>query len=170
MLKTNKVLMAIAAMTLAAGLTGCGRENYQGTYTGYEQKLATTGTTGTFTGSGGMNQPSLVTLTLTDSGNVATGSYTVSQSYQMSPFPTNQGQQTQAGQFTASTENSGSLTNVQLMRFEAMGGSACLYTGSLSSSNRGQTINGTLTSPSASQSGSNMNMCPSIQISLTRGN
>lgn len=166
MLKTKKVMLAIAAITLAAGLSGCGRDNYQGTYTGYEMKTAAAGTTGY--GGSYANPTSMVTLTLSNNNDLATGTYQVTPSYGTG-FNTGTTTPQTPGQFQASTEQSGSLTNVQLMRFDTFGGSACLYTGSLSSANKGQTINGTLSSPST-VSGGQMNMCPSIQLSLTRGN
>ncbi len=172
MLKTNKVLLAITAMTLSFGLTGCGKDNYQGTYTGYEVlgQAQTTTTTG---GTNPQYYPqagygtNMVTLTLTDSGNVVSGTYSVTSAYQTT------GQYPQTGaamtsQFQASAENSGSLSNVSLLKISQYGGQPCLYTGSLSSSNHGQTINGTLNA--AATSGQIGNYCGTLTLSLTRGN
>lgn len=175
MLKTNQVLTALAAVALSVGLTGCGKDNYQGTYQGFEQlssaQTAQTGQNGQpipqYNYNYQNNQANMVTLTLTNNGDAVTGTYSVTQSYgNMYQTPMNMGNTT--SQFTASSENSGSLSNVMLYR--NVNGMACLYTGTLTSSNHGQTITGTLSSPSANQSGAWGASCSQITLNLTRGN
>lgn len=173
----KKILMTVSAAVLAVGLTGCGKDNYQGTYTGFEVPTAAAPTAGTTTQNGGYNtgayynqQPSQVTLTLSDNGNVVSGTYTVT-----SMYGGMQGQMGQMGQygnqpsqFTASSENSGQLSNVSLLRY--MNGQTCFYQGSLSSSNHGQQITGSLSSAMSGTSGAWGAMCPTITLNLTRGN
>jgi hypothetical protein len=177
MFKTNKVLLTIAAMTLTAGLTGCGKDNYQGTYTGYELRLpaTATGTGGTtvpqtgYTGYGyGAQQARAVTLTLTNSGDAVTGTYTVT-----TPAyggTTTAGIPAETYSFNGSSANSGSISNIMLFSTTGSYGgysqySMCIMQGTLSSQNHGQTITGTLTAaPSAASN------CGSLQLNLTRGN
>ncbi|MBS1962209.1 MAG: hypothetical protein JST04_08335 [Bdellovibrionales bacterium] len=168
----KKILMTVSVATLAVGLSGCGRDNYQGTYTGFEVPTASNTTTGT-TQNGGYNtgyynmQPSQVSLTLSDNGNVVTGTYTTTSSY--GGYQTQYNQYgNQPSQFTASSENSGSLSNVSLLRY--MNGQTCFYQGSLASSDHGRQITGSLSSAMSGTSGAWAGVCPTITLNLTRGN
>lgn len=167
MFKTKKISVAIAAAALVMGLSGCGKDNYQGTYTGYE--IRSQGTTGTGTTGVGYSQARAVTLTLSNNGDVVTGTYQVTNTntYSGNTGNTNLAQETY--QFTASSEQSGQLTNVMLISTGGGYGysqySNCLMQGSLTSQNRGQVVNGTLSAATGAASN-----CGSLQLSLTRGN
>lgn len=182
MMKSNRVLLAVAAVTLAMGLTGCGKDKYDGTYTGFEVRSVTTqGAQPTPTVGTGMSSARAVTVTLANNGDAVTGTYQVTMSNGVgsmgyngynsySPYsPYAMGNMSGAGesyQLTASSAQSGSLTNVMLV---STGGysmySNCLMQGSLTSENHGQTLSGTLSSPSSAASN-----CGTIQLTLTRGN
>lgn len=168
MLKSKKVLMAIAAITLAAGLTGCGRDNYQGTYTGYEIRSQSSTTTGGTQPTMGYNAARAVTLTLSNNGDVVTGTYQVTQSqYGGYTGGTAMTGQAESYQFTASSDQSNQLSNVMLISTSGFYStySNCQMQGTLSSQNRGQVVSGTLTSAAGAASN-----CGSLQISLTRNN
>jgi hypothetical protein len=173
MLKTKNVLLAIAALSLSFGLTGCGKDNYQGTYTGTEiRAAATTGGTTTNNNYYGQNMARAVTLTLSNSGDVVSGTYQVTQSQMYGGQTGQTGYGTQESyQFTGSSSSSGQITNVMLI---STGGysqySQCFMQGSLSSSNHGQQITGTLTSATASSSGAQTSQCGSLTLNLIRGN
>ncbi len=165
-------------MSLALGLTGCGKDNYQGTYTGTEIRAAGTvgGTTTQQNYGYGQNMARAVTLTLSNNGDVVSGTYQVTQSSMYGGTQPGQPGQTGYGtqesyQFTGSTASSGQITNVMLI---STGGysqySMCFMQGSLSSSNHGQQITGTLTSATASSSGAQNSQCGSLTLNLIRGN
>ena len=172
MLKTKKVLMAIAAMSLTLGLMGCGKDNYQGTYTGYEIRAqgTTTGTTtptsGYNTGYNSYNAARAVTLTLSNNGDVVSGTYQVTQPSYGGTTTTGTYGAAESYQFTGSSQTSGQISNIMLV---STGGysqySNCFMQGTLSSQNHGQTLSGTLTAAASGASN-----CGSLQLSLTRGN
>ena len=178
MMKTNKVLMAALATILAAGLSGCGRDNYQGTYTGYEVRNQATVAGQTQPTQVGYSQARSVSLVLTNNGDVVSGTYTVTNTNNGSYYP-QQGGNTNLGQevyqFTASSEQSNQLTNVMLFSsgssMSTGGGygysmySNCLMQGTLQAQNKGQIVSGTL-SPIASAN----SQCGSMTLQLTRGN
>jgi hypothetical protein len=175
MLKTNQVLLAVASL-LAIGLSGCGKENYQGTYTGYDvasaSTTAPTGTTGYNPNTPPVNQaPRTVTLTLSNNGDLVSGTYTAAATNQFNGgYSTyNSGFSTGATYtFSASSSTSGQLTNVTMIPSASTGGSSyssCALQGSLSSSDKGQSITGTLSPFGYANSG-----CTAITINLTRPN
>jgi hypothetical protein len=178
MTNTKKIFLAIATVTLSLGLTGCGKDNYEGTYTGLELPVAST-TTPTPTQGGyqypnqypnqtsygygqyGANQ---VSLTLTNNGDVVSGNYTVTSTGM------NSGYGNTSGTFRANSSNSGSLSDVYLLKSAPGGYQQCIYQGSLSSTNHGQTLTGTLSTAQVGVSGGQYSYCPSISLNLTRGN
>lgn len=180
MLKANRVLMAIAAMILSLGLTGCGKDKYEGNYTGVEMRSMTqAGTTPTPTQQ--QTQARQVTLTLTSNGDSVTGTYTPAPLYNGGMNGSVNGS-SETYQLTANSSNSGQLTNVMI--FPAPGNtmnSGCVIQGTLASQDHGQTLSGTLSGTGGYNNGYNNGYnggfngvgmgCPSsLQINLTRTN
>lgn len=171
MLNQKKILMAVAVAVL--GLSSCGRDNYNGTYTGYQTASAVT-TTGTpqtgypQTGYYSQNGSGTVTASLSNNGDVVTGTYQV----QPSGY-TSMGMGSQSYQVQANSAQSSQLSNVVLIPTTSMYSAAqCgAFTGSLSSSNHGQILSGTLTPGGMpGMSGAQNSMCPPVTVSLTRNN
>lgn len=158
----KKILMAVAVAVL--GLSSCGRENYNGTYTGYQMAAQTTGTSSYYNYS--MAGNSAVTASLTSNGDSVTGTYQLTGGSSYYNTSTSY-------QLTANSSQSGQLTAVTLIPTSNMyNNTGCGFlTGTLTTSNKGQMITGTLTpSGAAAYSGAQSSMCPSVQISLTRNN
>jgi len=143
----NKKLWMVAFAALA--FTGCGKNDFNGTYTGYETQSAGSvgGTVGNY---GGYATP--VTLQLKQEDDFVTGSYSAQSSYS--------GGQSMTGQFTASAKDADKLTNVQLVLSYSSGAGGypnqgygsypnyntggSFYSGELSSQNDGRSLSGTL--------------------------
>ena len=96
MMKHKKVVLGLAALTVV--FSGCGKNDYNGTYEGYETPTAT----GTNQQMYGMNmvQPDYATLTISQNGETVSGTYTTRSGIQ--------------GNFMASAASSNRLDNVRL--------------------------------------------------------
>lgn len=142
MLNKKLVMVALAAVALSA----CGKNDFNGTYTGYETA------SGTQSGYGMGATP--VTLNLKQNDEFVTGTYTA----QSSMYTGGQSQSV-TGQFSASAQNSDKLDNVQLIVSQSgyggyngyptgsgsgYYGSGQIYSGSLSASDDGRRLQGTL--------------------------
>lgn len=169
-MRTQKLALLITTAILGLSLSSCGKERYSGTYTGYQVSVPATGTTQTQTNYQnntmyGSNQSSIVTANLNSNGETVTGTYSLSggnTGYQ------NSGSTNTTYQFTANSSSSGPLSNVMLIPSSNgtgsnMSMSSCMLTGSLTSSNSGKSITGTL-------SPLNAGYCQSVQITLNRTN
>lgn len=182
-MRRNKIALLVATAILGIGLSSCGKDSYDGNYTGYEievNQAANNQPQNQYpnqpqnqypnqypnypqNGGYGNNQSSVVEAKLNSSGETVTGTYTLA----ANTYQYNQNSSTPISyQLTANSTSSGSLSNVMLIptgNGSNMGMSSCVLTGSLSSSNSGKTITGTL-------SPLNAGYCKSKQITLNRTN
>jgi len=142
--KQNIILGFIAAVTV---LSGCGRNDYNGTYEGFETSAQQGATNGQVYGVN-MVQPEPVTLSISQNGETVSGTYTAK----------NSGVQ---GTFMASANSSNRLDNVRLTlnqsnnvnnpngfnNFGTTQGAYCpgLYTGTLNSEDDARRLQGVLT-------------------------
>lgn len=185
MMKANRVLFTIATVALAMGLTGCGKDKYDGTYTGYQIRLPAASPSGTPTTNynyGTTTPASPVTVTLANNGDSVTGTYQVTMSngvgtsgYNGYNTGNNTGYNNgaynagESYQFNASSASAGSLTNVMMIpttvAYGSLNSNCGVLQGSLTSQNKGQTLSGTLSPlPGAASN------CGALQLQLTRGN
>lgn len=161
----NKKLLMVVMGSLA--LSACGKNNYNGTYTGYETSAASAAqTTNTGMQQGGYypqqnmgGGTGIVTLTLKQDGDIVSGTYAtqVSNSGYNTGYG-NAGSSNGSGTFSASSQKSNSLDNVQLAitygsvtgsagsysPYGNTGGTTCILSGNLQSSNDGKSLSGTL--------------------------
>ncbi|MBC7385171.1 MAG: hypothetical protein H7301_03285 [Cryobacterium sp.] len=166
-LKTNALLglTVLAAMSLSA----CGRSDYNGTYTGYQTSVAPAA------GSTQSNYPSyqsqsagVVQASLTSNGDSVTGTYNLTSSGGNTGSYYQSASSGGSYQLQASSVNSNSLTNVMLIpTSQSYGG--CTLTGSLTSSNGGKSLSGTL-NPLGQTQNTGYSTCQAVQINLTRNN
>lgn len=141
----NKKLMMVALAAVA--LSACGKNDFNGTYTGYETQSGSTGGMG-------MGYPTPVTLNLKQNDEYVTGTYTSQAQFQ--------GGQSMTGQFSASAKSSDKLDNVQLIMTASGGqwnggmpgnGMGSFFSGSLSSQDDGRRLTGTLNQMGGMQGG-----------------
>ncbi len=171
--KQNIILGFVAAVAV---LSGCGRNDYNGTYEGYETSTQTGAANGQVYG---MNtvQPDYVTLTLSQNGETVSGNYTAK----------NSGVQ---GTFMASANSANRLDNVRLTlsqtnnvsnpngfnNFGINQGAYCpgLYTGTLTAADDARRLNGTLTMYGATTQANTGNyynsLCSGKTLDLSKSN
>lgn len=183
MLNTKKIVMVVTAAILGLGLSGCGKDNYNGSYSGTEIKLPQTAQTQT-----GQTQPSYypqqnyysqqsfraVTAELSHDGELVTGTYTITQQqnqYYQQPGTTGTsgtGMQ-ETYRFEANADSSDQLTAVRLIPMSSgygMGG-GCVLEGTLAAVQDGRRLSGTL-NPAQMGYQSMSNYCYPTQITLDR--
>lgn len=176
-MSTKTILKVVAASILGLALTGCGKDNYNGTYSGTEIKLPQTQTqTGqtsqyqNYYPQQGQQSYRAVTAELKHDDEIVTGTYTITQ-------PTSQyGGTTTTGttaaetyRFEATAGTANSLTGVRLIPMSSgynMGG-GCVLEGSLSAVQDGRRLTGTL-NPAQTGYQSYSTTCTPTQITLDR--
>jgi hypothetical protein len=168
-MKTKKIGILLPLVVLGLGLSGCGKDNYNGTYTG--TAIRTTGQTG-----GNSQVPTQsnvqyqqVSANLQHNRDIVSGTFTLTM---MQGGMWNQNQQWnqnnmmggESYRFEASARESDRLTDVRLM---PMNGYGCMLTGTLESIQNGRRLRGTL-SPTGGQNGSWG--CGATEVTLDRPN
>lgn len=185
MMNTKTILKVVAASILGLALTGCGKDNYNGTYSGTEIKLPQTQTQTGQTTQYPSQYPSqyypqqnyyqqqsyrAVTAELKHDDEIVTGTYTITQ-------PTSQyGGTTTTGttaaetyRFEATAGTANSLTGVRLIPMSSgynMGG-GCVLEGTLAAVQDGRRLSGTL-NPAQTGYQSYSTTCTPTQITLDR--
>jgi hypothetical protein len=176
MFDTKKILIVTFA---ALGLTACGKDNYNGQYTGSEVKIPQSGQTGQTGGSQygyGYSmygtQYSAVTANLSHNGDVVTGQYEAQNSmygggtYNQYPSSTGTTGTGQMYRFEATAKQANRLEGVRLIPLNSYSG-GCILEGSLEAVDDGARITGTL-NPANVGYQSGMYFCLPTQITLDR--
>ncbi len=162
MMKRNKILITVSFLALA--LTACGKNNYNGNYTGAEIKtpVAVSGQT---QGYGGQSQYRQVSADLSHNGQIVTGTYNIVQpSYGQTQTPTTGSQETY--RFEANANSSDKLEAVRLIPMNSYSG-GCVLEGSLSAIENGRRLTGTLNPPAANYQWGG-STCMPTQVTLDR--
>ncbi len=180
MKNNKKILVLITASMLGLALSGCGRDNYNGNYTGSETKIPQAGQAGQMGfPQMGMGQQSFrgVTAALSHNGEIVTGTYTISQGVQQQnqfPGSTPVAVTPETYRFEANARGSNELTAVRLIPMTTGGfntgfGAGCALEGTLTAVENGRRITGTL-NPTAMNMNMMSNLCFPTQITLDRAN
>jgi len=183
MLNMKKIVMVVTASILGLGLTGCGKDNYNGSYSGTEIKMpqSQTGQTGQtqnyYPQQNYYQQQSYrgVTAELSHDGEIVTGTYTITQQanqygYQQPGMTNTSGTGvTETYRFEANASGSDTLTAVRLIPMTSgYGGSACVLEGSLAVVQDGRRLSGTLNPTQAGGQTYYQTNCAPTQITLDR--
>jgi hypothetical protein len=189
MFNTKKILMVVTASVLGLGLSGCGKDNYDGQYTGseiqtpQEQPQAQPQQPGSQyypqNYNYNMQQPQYrqVTVNLSHNGDIVTGDYTAAANtmgagmqYPQTQYPMN-GMMggTETYRLEATAKEANRLDDVRLIpTSNNMYGSACVLQGSLAAVDDGARLQGTLSPVNVSTQTSTMQLCLPRQVTLDR--
>lgn len=165
MMKSNKILIAVSLLALA--LTACGKDNYNGNYTGAEIKtpVAVSGQTQQY---GGQSQYRQVSADLSHNGQIVTGTYNIVQpAYAQSQTPMSTTNQ-ETYRFEATANSADKLEGVRLIPMSSYGSAGgCVLEGSLQAIENGRRLTGTLNPPAANYQWGG-SMCMPTQVTLDR--
>jgi hypothetical protein len=187
MLNAKKILMVVTASVLGLGLSGCGKDNYNGQYTGSEISIPQQGQQqqplpnqplpnqpqtpyypqGQYMG----QQYRQVTVNLSHNGDIVTGDYTATNTGMggmnyPSQMPMNSGMN-ETYRLEATARSANRLDEVRLIPMNNMYGSNCILQGALDAVEDGARLQGTL-SPVNVTTQSGMGYCAPKQITLDR--
>lgn len=181
MLNTKKIVMLVTASILGLGLSGCGKDNYNGSYSGTEIKMPQSATQ---TGQTQYPQQNYyqqqsyrgVTAELSHDGEIVTGTYTVTQQanqygYQQPGMTNTSGTGTgvtETYRFEANASGSDQLTAVRLIPMTSGYGGGCVLEGSLAAVQDGRRLSGTLNPTQTGGQTYYQQNCAPTQITLDR--
>jgi hypothetical protein len=189
MFNTKKILMVVTASVLGLGLSGCGKDNYNGQYTGSEIQMPQQQPQQQQPGSQyypqnyGMQQQQYrqLTVNLSHNGDIVTGDYTAAANTAMgmgtqypSQYPTQYPQTGMLGaaetyRLEATAKDANRLDDVRLIpTSNNMYGSACVLQGSLTAVDDGARLQGTLSPVNVSTQTSSIQLCLPRQVTLDR--
>jgi hypothetical protein len=184
MLNSKKILMVVAASVLGLSLSGCGKDNYNGQYTGSEitipqqgqaqqqQQLPNQPPTPYYPQGNYMmgQQYRQVTVNLSHNGDIVTGDYTATNTAMGANYPSqmpmNNGM-TETYRLEATARNANRLDEVRLIPMNNMYGSNCILQGALDAVEDGARLQGTL-SPVNVTTQTGMSYCAPKQVTLDR--
>lgn len=150
MMNSKKLMMVIAATVLGLGLTGCGRDNYDGAYSGSEIKMPQAQQQGQTGQQQYMPQMPMggqyrgVTAELRHDGDIVTGTYNAAQQQYGQTIPGQTAGAAETYRFEANARSANKLEGVRLIPMTSMMGAGCVLEGSLEAVENGRRLTGTL--------------------------
>ncbi len=185
MFNAKKISMMVTASILGLALTGCGKDNYNGNYSGTEIKMPAT-QTGQTGQTGQPGQPGYyptnnyynqqqsyrgVTAELHHDGEIVTGTYNITPNQYGGVQSQTTSVQQETYRFEANANTANQLTGVRLipMSTSYYGGGGCVLEGNLTAVQDGRRITGTLNPTNTGYQSTNY-LCGPTQITLDRAN
>ncbi len=180
MRNTKKMMMTLAVALLGLGLSACGRDSYNGAYSGTQirmpQQQQQPGQNGQQVPMpnpymGTTTQYSGVTADLRHDGDIVTGTYDTNPQQAGTQFQTGMAGQQETYRFEATARTANRLEGVRLIPLNSMNsmmGGGCVVEGTLEAIENGRRLTGTLNPSNMGYQTNNSWMCGPLQITLDR--